>query len=423
MMLDYFDILKTSKIRNIPQQAGVYFFYNSNNKIIYIGKAKNLKKRIHSYFQKNLDSTKTKILVNQIHKLKFKTCNSEIEALILESLEIKKYLPKYNIKQKDDKTYSYISIVEQQNNRKSDISYIEITRDLKIGKNKYFGPFTNSTDLKQILKFIRKIIPYCTNKKFFQRTCFGYHLNLCPGICNQQISNTEYKKNIKALEWFFSGKTSKVKIWLKKRMLELSEKKDFEQAGQIRDRIKLIDNLHKFSLSKIKHFTKNKDATQELYEILSIRSDNSRLEAYDISNISGKFATGSMVVFENGKPNKSQYRKFRIKCEGIDDYKMMQELLRRRFAHLDWKFPSLIVLDGGKGHLIVGLQVLRDLHLKIPISALAKKFEVLYLPNQKYPIYFPKNSQSKFLLQNIRDEAHRFAKSYHTKLRHKNYFE
>ncbi|MFH1749357.1 MAG: excinuclease ABC subunit UvrC [bacterium] len=412
-------VLKNSKKQNIPQNPGVYFFYNSDNKIIYIGKAKNLKIRIKSYFQKNLDSPKTKILVDEIHRLEYQVHNSEIEAIISESLEIKKHLPKYNIKQKDDKTYSYIGIIKRSENKVLDFPQIQITRDPQFRQNKYFGPFTNSTNLKQVLKFIRKIIPYCTNKKYTKRACFGYYLDLCPGICTQKIAPKDYQKNIKALEWFFSGKTTKVRQWLEKEMQNLSKQKEYEKAAQIRDRMELIDNLHKFSSLSIKKYSQDASTVKELYEIIGIKSDNFRIEAYDISNISGTSATGSTVVFENGKPDKKSYRKFKIKSKSMDDYNMMQELLSRRFTHSEWKFPGLIVLDGGRGQLSVGLQVLRDLSLEIPISALAKKFDVLYIPHQKYPIYFPKNSQSKFLLQNIRDEAHRFAKKYHTNLRDK----
>jgi excinuclease ABC subunit C len=408
-------------LTNLPSEPGVYLFKDSSGKIIYVGKALNLKNRIQSYFQKN-SVGKTALLVRNILKIETIKVSSEIEALLLEASLIKKHQPYFNNRLKDDKDYLYIIFT------KEDFPRVLTGRKKNTKKAlAYFGPFTSSNAAKTTLKITRKIFPFRTScRPNSKKACLSYHLGLCPGTCIGQITKAEYKKTLVRLRRFLNGETKWLIKDLERLMKEQSKKLNFEEAQKIKHKIDSIQ----FTTQKIEDVEKyltGPEVLESIYEkqllefqqMLRLEKLPTRIECYDISNLSGTSATGSMVVLENGAVSKDQYRRFKIKrVKGINDPAMMAEVLDRRLKN-DWPKPSLIIVDGGRTQLNAVLKVLKDHNSQIPVVGLAKKLEELYLPDQIKTLRLAKDSQALYLLQRIRDEAHRFAITYHRKLRSK----
>ncbi|WP_407412674.1 excinuclease ABC subunit UvrC [Methanobrevibacter sp.] len=517
---------------NLPNKPGVYIMYDASGTIIYIGKAKNLSKRVKSYFREKLDRPKTQILMSHFDSLEYIITNSEKEALILEATLIKKHRPRYNVQLKDDKRYPYVKITDEKFPR------LLITRN--ITKNGvYFGPFTDVGSVKQTVKFLKSLFKIRTCRNM-DGPCLNSQIDLCYAPCDGRITQEEYKEIINKIDLFFQGKYSTIVKNLKSEMLEAAANEEFEKAAVIRDQIASIEeimekqfvdlvdddldqdviaiaqgesdvvviimpirkgkivgrddflmsgsqydssseiifafiqqyygyNRHvpkqilldediddkqlleewlsdlrgnkvnirvpqkgvKLRLVKmakknaeiIEHQKKDmKNALVELKKYLKLERLPRVIEGYDISNISGKFAVGSKVSFMDGKPNKKKYKHFRMETPGPNDFAMMEELLTRRLKLIDSDpEPDLIVIDGGKGQLGMACGVLENLNLThIPIIGLAKEFEEIYIPNAKRPVIIPKNNKALHLLQQVRDESHRFAITYHRKLRSKN---
>ena len=530
-----------------------------HSKIIYVGKASNLKNRVSSYFNKSNDNDlKLNLLKENIHDFEIYITNTSNEALLLESSLIKKYQPKFNIRLKDDKSYPYIMIDLNQH-----YPIIQFTRNIKI-KNldriRLFGPFSKAKEVRKTLSVINSLFPYrsCTKKITGNDSspCLDYHLKRCIAPCISACTKEEYEEVIKDVIKFLEGDHKFVIRKLNQDMLNASENKMYERAARIRDQIQSINEFHNLSKDKIndnkiidyigitqsddfasvsvfesrfsnlsdsikfmmegtensslkdiihafinqyylektnkpnivvlqelpeekfvnnsinkkskkkmkfivpsigikkklmdlaienskyniEHINKKKNDTDNVLNVLKekllLEKTPYRIECFDISNMHGKNSVGSMVVFNNGQPDKKQYRKFKIKIENkIDDYLMMKEMLTRRYSRLlknnaptsqtndmDKYKPDLILIDGGKGHLAAGLQVLLELGLSaFPIASIAKKHEYIYIPYSKEPINISPKSTEGILLQNIRDEAHRFAIQYHRKLRSKQF--
>lgn len=405
------------KINKLSKKPGVYLFKDSKKKILYVGKAANLKERAKSHFQRISDTLIDKMIDN-IRDIDYIVTNSEIEALLLESELIKRYKPRYNEKWKDEKNFLYIKIDINQ-----DYPRIFLVRRPLDDKVLYFGPFVDAGNLRNSLKILRKIFPYRTCRKLPEKPCLQYHLKRCPAPCTGDISPEEYKKIIKQIILFFKGKHKKLFLDIKKQMQEAVESQQFEKAALMRDRIYNLEHLEKMIIfGKIESLDlKSEQALLQLKKKLALGEIPHRIECYDISNIAGKEASGSMVVFIDGIPLKQEYRKFKIKeVSGIDDYAMMSEVLKRRFrrhkeAH-KIALPDLVIVDGGKGQLATACKVLAEYNLNIPIISLAKRNEEIFIPGKKNSLVFPKNSQVFSLLQRIRDEAHRFAIIYHRQL-------
>lgn len=413
----------SSIIKDIPSISGVYIFSNKDNKIIYIGKAINLKNRVSSYFRNNnsLNSTK-RAMVRDIYNIEIKPCDGEIEALILEANLIKKYNPKYNILLKDDKSYAYLVWT------KEDFPRIFVTHktylDNNLNKLNSLGPFVSSDALRKTLKILRKNFPYRSCKTMPKSPCIYYKLGKCDAPCIQNIDKITYKDNLNTIIEIMKGKS---KIILKKlyvQMQSYSKLEKFEQALEIKNQIEALEKvfLHKGIIQTNKNYTHK--YLEELQDILKLDKLPKRIEGYDSSHFHGDKAVVSMVVFESGKPNKSQYRKFRIKKppEGGDDFYNLSQALTRRFKRTDWPIPDLILIDGGKGQLSTVLKVQQRGNIEfraIPVISLAKRLEEIYIPNKEAPILLPRNSKSIQILQQVRDEAHRFAVSYHRSLRDK----
>lgn len=423
------------QISKIPEIAGVYFFQDAKAKILYIGKAKNLKKRVSSYFLKDINGEfKTKILISQIFTIEIIPVESEFEALLLEASLIKKNKPKYNVIWKDDKHYIYIKITKEEFPR-----ILFCRRDMD-KKAIYFGPFPSKKIVREILYYIRSIFPYCTQKKTAKRACFYFHLGLC-NPCPFNIRKKEgeayladhklYHKNITRIKTLLEGKLAKVHFLLKKQMGQCSDKKQFEQAAKIRDKIEKLDwlvNSYRPASAYLENpdliYDTWKNEQKELFDLLKKYfpkiSPIKRIECYDISNISGKFAVGSMVVFVDGKPAKNFYRRFRIKTvKKQNDFSMLSEIIDRRFSHKEWILPDLFVLDGGRPQLSAVKKIFLQKKTTISLIGLAKREEELVIPKQTsfIKVKLPRKSKALHLVQRLRDEAHRFAHRYHELLR------
>ncbi len=373
----------------IPTFCGVYVFLDKKSNFLYIGKAKNIQKRIKNHFTKN------NLFIHQTEKIGIIETKSEFLALILESELIKKHQPKFNVLWKDDKNYFYLNITQEKYPR------IIINHE-----KKGLGPFVKGKELKRALEALRYIFPYYSSVHKKQKCTFCY-LGLCPG---PNISVEDYKKNIKSILAILSGKKKTIINSFKKEMKKAAQEKEYEKAAIIRDKIKSLEKV-------ILEAQIIKENSYRDYFKKYFNKKGQRLEAYDISNIQGKQATGSMVVFLNGKPAKNLYRKFKISTEKPNDIAMIKEVLIRRLNHQEWSLPDFILIDGGKAQLNVGLSVIKN--KSIEVAALAKKNNELFLKNKKILLKDLPNDFSNLILR-MRDEAHRFAISYHKQLRNKN---
>jgi len=407
--MDKFKFINGKNFNDLPKTSGVYFFYDKKE-LIYIGKAINIQSRVKNHFQQ--PSYRDNLFIDRVNKIGFFETNSEIGALILEANLIKKYQPKFNVVWKDDKNYFYVAIT------KAERPMIYITHQ-KSEDAEYVGPFVEGTALKKTLRFLRRVFSYYTTKNHSKNKCTYCHLGLCPGP-NPDLD--EYKKNIKKLILILQGKRSAVLNSLKQEMKSASKENKFEEAGKIRDRIYNLQQVMSHTrVLESKDLVKS-DLTKSLRGLLGLEKI-SRIECYDVSNIQGKQATGSMVVFINGLPDKSQYKKFKIKKENTpNDIAMLKETLERRFAHPEWKYPEVILIDGGISQLNVAITAKNQkVEAKsIKVISIAKRNKDLYIEGRKdfIPLKTLPREIYNLILQ-LDDEAHRFAITYHKKLRKK----
>ncbi|MCD8378302.1 MAG: excinuclease ABC subunit UvrC [Candidatus Gastranaerophilales bacterium] len=539
-------------LKLVPPLPGCYLYYDKNGEIIYVGKAKNLKKRVSSYFHKKHDRVKVAVLVSKIEKMEYIITDSEVEALILEAHLIKKHKPKYNILLKDDKKYPYFLITDE------DYPRIIVVRKKNTNpeKGRYYGPYTNGRAMYSTLDFLKKIFPLkqCKTPKFSNRPCLYYHIGKCLAPCQGKVTPEEYKNLVAQVELFLSGKQSELIRKIKTQMEEYALNEQYEKAALMRDSYmdlqktlehqkvvyedtrlnedvisviyedgifavtilliregRLIDKkdftyfvenedkneffktffqeyysalmleypdkiiapdmeligdkqlyqdwLEVISHKKIKiNYGKTKQGKElallaaknagilydnaKLKKLASIRNDfnevgvylqeklklenfPNRIECYDISHIQGTNTVASMVVFHNGMPKKTAYKKFKVRAtEGKpDDFLSMKEVLERRLSRLggkNWERPDLIIIDGGKGQLSSVMEVAENMGIEgIDFISLAKREEEVFLPYQSKSVRIPIESNAMYLIQRIRDEAHRFAITYHRELRSK----
>jgi len=429
--MEKFKFLFKNQISRIPKNSGVYCF-KEGAKPLYIGKAANIKERVKNHFQQ--PGYRDYLFLDKTRKIGFINTDSEIEALILEANLIKKYQPKYNVIWRDDKNYFFVAVT------KEDFPRIFITHqvsnfEFRISNFEYVGPFVDGKALKQTLKVLRRVFPYRSCRVIPKRPCLWYHLNRCPAPCllksgfireipkdslkTKRISQRDAKNLIKILK----EEKNPVLKELKREMKKAAKNRDFEEAAKIRDQIMALERVMehaKIFEPKIEKLNWP-EIENKLKEILKIKNKISRIEAYDVSNIVGKAATGSMVAFVNGIPDKNFYRKFKIKISGKpDDIAMLKEVLKRRLRHLEWGLPDLILIDGGKSQLNAASRIVRSNLTKIKVVALAKRKNELYIKNRKKPILLKSLPREIFnLILQARDEAHRFARKYHLKLREK----
>ena len=408
----------------IPHKSGVYIYKNSIGSVIYVGKAIDLYHRVASYFLASHlrgVGTKTAVLVEKIVAVDTIVVESELEALILEANLIKKYLPEYNVSLRDDKDYLYIGITKDEYPKVITLR----KQDLKKVK-KFFGPFPSGRTVRDTLKRLRRVFPWCSQppRRLLARLrpCFYYHLGLCPGACVGVISMEDYKKIIRRFTKFLEGKKEELVDELVNEMKAGSDSQKYEEAGRVKRVIEGINYLTQVNRTQSylenPNFLEqeNKQAIEQLQKDLNLPKVPERIEGYDISNIQGKDATGSMVVLTNGEIDKSQYRRFKIHITGRpNDVGMHKEMMRRRLRN-DWPLPDLIIIDGGRGQVRGVFSILQATNYQLPIYGLAKRLEWLYPPEGDV-IKLPGRSLSLKLLQKLRDESHRFAVAYHRKLR------
>ena len=448
------------RLKNLPDSPGVYLFKDKGNKVIYIGKALSLKKRVSSYFQQGSFEPKISQLIRYLADFDYIPLSSEPEAFLLEARLIKEFQPRYNQRARDDKSYPFLKITKEK------FPSFTIVRDPGRFRNHhppphpsprgrgtegrgafYFGPYTDVIALRQAYRYIRNIFPVrrCgrkINPEKRTRLCLDFHLGRCKGPCAGKVGEKEYRSLADSLTLFLKGKYQETIRRLKKLMREKAEELNFEEAARYRNwmeamkRMKqgevhpcggsiLVANqakqdlpLHRQNKYVVAEFTRLIYLNQ-LKKVLSLPRLPQRIEAVDISNLSGDKAVGSLVCFENGRPQKDGYRRFKIKrVSGIDDYKMMAEVIERRYQERK-NLPDLLLVDGGKGHLSVVVQKLARMGLFFPVAALAKRKEEIFLPYSSAALILKKNSPALRLLEKIRDEAHRFAISYHRQLRRK----
>ncbi len=545
---DHKDVLK-NEAQNLPQEPGVYLFYNKENIVIYVGKAKSLKSRVSSYFVKNYDNNKTKILVKHIFKIEHIIVETETDALLLENNLIKKYQPKYNILLKDDKTYPWICIKNEPFPR------VFQTRHIIKDGSKYFGPYTSVRLVRVLTQLFKTLFKLRTcnlnlSSEHIQaqkyNVCLEYHIQNCNAPCRSLQSETDYNVQIEHVQNILKGNFKSVKDYLKAQMETFSERMEYENAQKIKEKLQILNDyqskstvinsskgnydvfsiisdeksscvnylkvvdgavikvhtvefikklneedidilplaitqiisVQQFGFDEIDElivpfpldFGKNKlkitvpmigdkqkllelsqrnakyfrlekikqrslvSADRRYTEILNImkadlRMDElpSHIECFDNSNIQGEQAVAACVVFKNAKPFKKEYRKFNIKTvSGPNDYASMEELIYRRYKRLSDEgksIPQLIIIDGGKGQLNAAVNSLKKLNLykKITIIGIAKRLEEIFFPEEKIPLYLDKNSPTLKIIQNARNEAHRFGITFHRDKRSKTF--
>jgi excinuclease ABC subunit C len=414
------------KLKELPRVPGVYLYRNLSGKVIYVGKAVNLKNRVSSYFQnKDLDP-KTTELVKHIVGLEWIEVGSEFEALVLEADLIKRYKPKYNIRLRDDKNYVYLKIT------KEDYPRITVVHQITDHEAEYLGPFTDSGAIRTILKLGRKIFPFCTCSLPADEICLYYHIGLCPGHGPKYISARDYQKNINGLRKLFSGKVRPLRSEFTIKMKAAARDHKFEEAAKYRDNIKYLSRIERSHIISERDLSADAGLAQ-VANALEMDDLPQKIECFDISNVMGTAATGSMVVFRNGISSPKDYRRFQIKTvKGANDFAMMAEVLRRRFSLGETKrkdkafsdLPDLVILDGGKGQLSA---VAKNVQLPegVKLVSLAKRFDHLFQIKKGSfnEVILKEDSEGKYLIQRVRDEAHRFAVSYHHKIKGKALFE
>ena len=403
-----------ARLLELPQKPGVYLFKDRAGKVLYIGKALSLKKRVASHFRfYGRDLSKEGVMLSHLWAVDILETPTEAEALLLEAALVKEQLPKYNKLLRDDKSYPFLKITAEEYPR------LLIVRQRKADGGKYFGPYTGVGLLRQAVDWLRHEFPLRTCRKLPKKVCLMYHLGLCGGHVKDAQGMAEYLARVKELEFFLQGRRDVLVRQLTKRMKEYSVNREYEEANRVLSEIKALSAVsnkgEKTDLDKV---------LKDLQEALALPKFPKRIECYDISNISGKEAVGSMVVFIDGSAARSEYRKFRIKTvHEINDYKMMQEVIRRRFSRAILEkqmLPELVVIDGGKGHLSSVKIVMEELGLAdVAVISIAKQHEYLFKPDRETPFIFPQSSPFLEMIRRLRDEAHRFAISYHRKLHRK----
>lgn len=415
-------------LKKLPHSPGVYIYKNAEGVIIYIGKAKNLKKRVSQYWQRDAVGPKTQLLVSQIASISTIQTASELDALLLEAKLIHDNAPKYNVVLKDDRSPLYILLTLSERlphvltMRRSDLPE-------KINKqDALFGPFQSAGVVRSLLRALRHTIPYCTQKNRTGKPCFYAHIGLCnPCPSSAECDTHIYRQNIFRLKKILSGKSNTVLKDLEKDMRQAAAANRFEEAAMLRNHIQNLYSMLAKTYDPMLYISSDAavddiyaNELSELSTILHVPRLH-RIECFDISNTGGTNATGSMVVLTDGRKNTDEYRRFKIRRQHTpNDFAMMAEMLTRRMTHTEWPKPDLIVIDGGKGQIHAVKELIPD----IPVIGLAKRFEEIIIPlaHDKWKVLrLDFTSPALHVLERVRDEAHRFAITYHRLLRKRSF--
>jgi excinuclease ABC subunit C len=425
----------------IPHSPGVYLMRDAAARIIYIGKAIDLRNRVGNYFRAEGLEPKTRALMAEVRHIDYVTASSEREALVIEQRLIGRHQPLYNVMWKDGKTYPYVKISVNE-----DYPRIFLTRQRRRDGGVYFGPYPNVSGVRHLLKGLWKKqvlrLRACDYEFSEQKpldpklikSCLYYHTGQCPAPCVPKISKADYRALADDARFYFEGKTGSLRENWEKEMKEASAAMDFERAAHLRDNIAAIDHVNErvtfraLREEDVQGRLKTTQALQDLQRALNLPKPPLRIEAFDISHVQGFETVASMVSFDRGKPFKSGYRKFKIKTvEGVDDFASMEEVVFRRYKRVKeegLRWPDLILIDGGPGQLAAALKGLKKVSDRAqPIASLAKREEEIFLPGRQAPVLLPKDSPALHVLQHVRDESHRFAVTFHRARRGKRLLE
>jgi excinuclease ABC subunit C len=409
--MNYAEIQK----KPLPDAPGVYFFLGGKREILYIGKATSLRDRVRSYFSSDIEESRGPAILKMLEEasaIDYRKTDSVLEALILEASLIRTHKPRYNTREKDDKSYNYLVITKEEYPRVLIVRGKEIDQKFSSREIKYlFGPFPQGGLFKEAIRIVRKIFPFrdtCTpfdtEQKRVRKPCFNAQIGLCPGVCDGSISKREYARMINHIRLFFEGKKGDLKRTLEREMKQYAKAREFEKAEAVKRKLFALEHINDVSLLK-----------RDIRE-LPRGGGTVRVEGYDVAHISGRQMAGVMVVIENGEVKKSDYRKFRIRdIKEQNDIAALGEVLRRRFAHDEWRLPSLIVVDGGRTHIKAAEAVLAEYGYTLPVVSVVKdeRHRAREILGRKAS--FTQRHENDVLLAN--SEAHRFAVGYHRKLR------
>ncbi len=410
------------KLKTLPNAPGVYFHKNADDEVIYVGKAAVLKNRVRQYFHKTQKDPKTMALVREIADTDWITVDTEMDALFLESEMIKRYMPKWNILLRDDKTVSYVRI-----DMKSEVPHVSFTRTPQDDKATYIGPFYGKLAVEKALRILRKVFPYY-DKPYDGKKTLNTDLGLTPGIEIGKTTSQEYKKNLRKLALYLEGGRHKLISELEKQMQQAAKAENFEEAAEVRKQLFGLKELQKKIVFSDKEFLdiSSDQALVDLQMALRLPEPPRRIEGYDISHQSGTNVVGSMVVFTNGASDRAEYRKFKLRQQRNDDTKNLREVVERRLKHSEWPFPNLVILDGGIGQV----NAVKDLLVEHNIAVIGRDKSGNHTRNAEVRIIIPQTdgyrtillppgSHIAKLIARIDDEAHRFAITYHTLLKRK----
>lgn len=421
---------KREELKTIPSTNGVYIF-EQNGKPIYIGKSINLKARLISHFEAAKVDPKAAGYVSNADKISYYLTDSEFKALILESELIQKHQPKYNVRWMDDKSYLYIKVTI-----KDEFPKFFITRREQDKNSMYFGPFPSVKVATNLLREIRRVFPFCSQKKISKNRCFYAKIKLCDPCPNDiiQVENLserklltkKYKHNVKQAIKVLEGKVDTVVKQLYEKIDELTKEQQFEEAIWYRDRLLRLEGIvfkRKFDTEYLDNFNLADKRVSSLLKLLSPYlplEKLERIECYDMSTFSFKESTASMVVFANGLSDKKEYKRFKIKNENAQsDFEMIDEVIRRRLKN-NWPKPDLFVIDGGKPQVRTVMKVFSETGTSIPLIGIAKRPDRIIIGEGNLLSVRPQSDHPGFkLIQSLRDESHRFAKKYHVYLRNK----
>lgn len=421
------DALK-AKLKTLPSAPGVYFHKNKQGEIIYVGKAAVLKNRVRQYFQNTEKDPKTTALVAEIYDTDWIVVDTEMDALFLESEMIKRYMPKWNILLRDDKTVSYVRI-----DMKSPVPYVSMTRQPLDDKATYIGPFYAKATVATALRILRKVFPYY-DKPYDGKKTLNTDLGLTPGIEVGKTTPSEYKKTLRKLIRYLEGEREKLIREIEKEMKTEAKLEHYERAAELRNQYFGLKGLKKKIVFSDKEFLNisSDQALKQLQKLLNLSAPPRRIEGYDISHEQGTNVVASMVVFTNGVSDRAEYRKFKMRRQKNDDTGNMRETIERRLKHKEWEYPNLIILDGAEGQINAVKDLLAS--AKIPVIGRDKSGDHtknapvhIVIPDENEPsgfrsVIFSSDSHVAKLIARIDDESHRFAITYHRLLKKKALF-
>lgn len=421
------------KVREFPQVPGVYLMKDDAGRVIYVGKAKNLRARASTYFQKGAELDVRTQWVREIGDIDFVAAESEVDALLMEARLIKDIQPKHNKELKDDKSFPYLMITTYE-----DFPRVEVTRQPRERGVKLYGPFPNAGALRGALQVLQRIFQFRTCSLDIEdgdprwewfRPCLLASIKQCTAPCNLRISKEDYRRDIRRLQMFLDGKKQELLGQMQDEMQAASKQLDFERAAKLRDEIKLLENLDRRGeidthVQPEVFYIDPKKGLAGLRKVLKLAETPRTIEGVDIAHLQGGETVASLVQFIDGLPFKPGYRKFRIQgVTGIDDFRSIHEVVARRFRKLSddgGSFPDILLIDGGIGQLNAAMSAFEQLDIRPPtVISLAKREEEVYVPGNAEPLRLNRHSFALRLLQYVRDEAHRFAQHYHHTLRRK----